>query len=196
MQNSTPDTWNDIPTFVAVFSEKVKIRDSNSRVVLVGGSAFEFHFPKAHASLDADLSVKVSVSKRNELVSTVLEEMGFFAKGRVYANPKIPFTVDIVSSEVEVGELNMDDEIIEVVSTNGLSFKVLSAEAMILDRLTAWVHWKDAQSLEKVELAAKTNRKIVDRQKLKKFLKSDSVLMDKLKLEIPEKWELHKLIFD
>ena len=58
-----PLAISDLYDLVGYLDESIRgMTASQARIVLVGGSAFMYHFPNAHASFDADMCLVAPVS--------------------------------------------------------------------------------------------------------------------------------------
>jgi hypothetical protein len=172
-----PRAASDLISFVAEFSNRMLKLASGSRVVLVGGSAFEFHFPDAYASSDADISVQLTYDwdQRNSMIRSVMTSMGYSQKSKCFSCPESWFTVEFVSGDLAIGELSVAHLVERNFASNGVPFLILSATAMMLDRLVAFAHWSDASSLLAARLAAQKHPLKIDFVFLKSALKAEGV---------------------
>lgn len=68
---ATPLAISDLYDLVGYLDESIRgVTASQARIVLVGGSAFMYHFPNAHASYDADMCLVAPVGERHGLRQT------------------------------------------------------------------------------------------------------------------------------
>lgn len=70
----------------------------------------------------------------------------------------------------------MVDELVLCESSTGRSFPLLSASAMVFDRLVATVYWNDMQSAIKVNIAMQNGMQKVDLPKLAKWIRSEGIV--------------------
>ncbi|MGC1509867.1 nucleotidyltransferase [Ketobacter sp.] len=112
-------------------------------VVLVGGLAVEVYTENLYLTKDIDM---VNTNYRPpKHVHAAMAELGFFKQGRVYVNTTTDITVEFPTAPLSVG-----DELIK--STTHLHvadrrIPILKVEDVVKDRLAAYIHWQDRQSL-------------------------------------------------
>lgn len=112
-------------------------------VVLVGGLAVEIYSKNIYLTNDIDM-IDISYQKPAKL-HKAMAEIGFAKQGRIFVNPSTEITVEFPSGPVTVG-----DELVSettVVTTAAGDLPVLQAGDVIKDRLSAYLHWNDKQSL-------------------------------------------------
>ncbi|WP_158681747.1 hypothetical protein [Microbulbifer pacificus] len=112
-------------------------------VVLVGGLAVEIYTENLYLTKDIDM-VDISYQPPAALCKA-MEELGFHKKGRVFANPTTDITVEFPSAPLSIG-----DELVQQTTTVDLptgQIPILLVEDVVKDRLSAFVHWRDTQSL-------------------------------------------------
>jgi hypothetical protein len=174
-----------IPEAVLVLTNAIQQAAPSARLILVGGSAFELHFPGAHASTDADLilhAVDAGPLAAIQIFESAATSLGFVRSGRVFRHPKSWYTLDYVGKDVSIGSLNMISEVVSYPVAQS-HIEVLSPTAMLFDRLVAWDAWADESSLLHAELASKTGSKVIDIAALERFLRTEGIFQ-KLKREI------------
>jgi len=122
------------------------------RAVLTGGACVAIH-TGTHVSKDADFVLQGNISLRT--LDAALRELGFARRGAEYIHPDVPFTVEFPPGPLSIGE---DLAIVPVDLTVG-SLKVLglSATDSCRDRLAAFFHWNDRQSLALAVEIARSN---------------------------------------
>ncbi|RLT92816.1 MAG: hypothetical protein D9N14_20195 [Ketobacter sp.] len=112
-------------------------------VVLVGGLAVEIYTENLYLTKDIDM-VNINYQAPAKIHAAMLE-LGFHKKGRVYVNESTDISVEFPSPPLSVG-----DELIK--STTKLtianrSIPILKVEDVVKDRIAAYIHWSDKQSL-------------------------------------------------
>jgi hypothetical protein len=121
--------------------------------VLTGGGAVSVYSANKYQSHDIDF---VTAASRREL-SEVMAALGFVqGSGRHFEHPRTPLVIEFVAWPVTVG-----DEVIRKwasVRTPAGLLQILTPTQCIKDRLAAFFHWRDSQSLEQALLVAKSNR--------------------------------------
>jgi hypothetical protein len=128
-------------------------------VVLVGGLAVEIYTDNDYLTLDIDM-VNTNYQKPQRL-HTAMAGLGFYKQGRIYVNDTTSITVEFPS-----GPLSIGDELINKTTffqvTHG-AIPILMVDDVIKDRLAAFIHWRDRQSLiQAVAVALKHQREPID----------------------------------
>jgi len=119
------------------------LKHKDIRVVLVGGLAVDIYTENQYLTDDIDM-VDISYQKPAVLRAAMLE-LGFTKQGRVYRNSSTDIVVEFPSAPLAVG-----DELIKEqtnIETEFGEIPILFAVDVIKDRLAAYLHWKDQQSL-------------------------------------------------
>jgi hypothetical protein len=119
------------------------LRRHRIEAVLTGGACASLHSKGEHLSHDLDYIIRNSVT-RAELDSAMLA-VGFSRTGAEYRHPELDFFVEFPRGPLAVG----DDDLVEPIELRVGSVKVLtlSATDSCRDRLAAFYHWNDLQSL-------------------------------------------------
>jgi hypothetical protein len=111
--------------------------------VLTGGACASLHARGAYLSHDLDYIIR-NVVTRAQLDRAMLA-IGFARTGAEYRHPDLKFFVEFPRGPLAIG----DDDLVEPVAIRVGSIKVLtlSATDSCRDRLSAFYHWNDRQSL-------------------------------------------------
>lgn len=112
-------------------------------VVLVGGLAVEIYSENLYLTKDIDM-VNTNYQTPAQL-HRAMAQLGFSKKGRVYVNATTDITVEFPPAPLSVG-----NELIQRTTTAELPegrIPILRAEDVVKDRLAAFIHWRDMQSL-------------------------------------------------
>lgn len=112
-------------------------------VVLVGGLAVEIYTHNLYLTKDIDM-VNTNY-QRPQTLHKAMAELGFSKQGRVYVNATTDITV-----EFPPGPLSVGNELIRTTTVAQMahgSIPILRVEDVIKDRLAAFIHWGDKQSL-------------------------------------------------
>ena len=139
-------------------------------VVLSGGSCVSIYTENKYASLDLDFIEFSSVSRRK--LKKVLQEIGFYEKNRYFINSETDIFLEFPSGPPSVGKEPIKEFIVLNFSTGEL--KILSPTDCVKDRLAAYYHWGDQQSLEQAVLVAKDDK--VDLDELERWSKVEGKL--------------------
>ena len=140
------------------------LRTEGIRVVVVGGSAITLHAGDVYTSHDIDFAVLSGHTLRE--LAAALAEIGFFRKGREYISTHSEYSVDIVA-----GIPLIDNEPIEeytLIETASGPVQTYYLEDAISDRVAAFVHWSDSQSLDVAERAIGAARTTIDPPRLER----------------------------
>lgn len=149
-----------------------KLEEKNIHVVLSGGSCVEIYSKGDYTSYDIDL-----VNRYNEAffkIKTIMEDLGFQEEGKYFIYPNTNFFIEFPSGPLGVG----DAPVIKVdeIGTKFGTLKLLTATDCIKDRLAAYYHWDDEQSLTQAIWVAQQNK--INFDELKKWSKIEKS-MDK-----------------
>ena len=119
------------------------LRRHRIEAVLTGGACASLHSRGDYLSYDLDYIIRNTVT-RAQLDAAMLAA-GFARTGSEYRHPAVPFFVEFPKGPLAIG----DDDLVEPVEMRVGPVKVLtlSATDSCRDRLAAFYHWNDLQSL-------------------------------------------------
>ena len=121
--------------------------------VLSGGACVSIYTENKYQSYDLDFIENVSTKRKT--LRTVLEKIGFSEKNRYFIHPDTEFYI-----EFPPGPLSIGDEPVKDIETREFStgeLQLISPTDCVKDRLAAYYHWNDKQSLEQAVLIAKNH---------------------------------------
>lgn len=131
-----------------------ELRRSGIRAVLTGGACANLYSDGAYASLDADF-VLLAPCTTDEL-DRAMAKLGFARRKDRYVHPDLEFFVEFPRGPLGIGE---DVQIRPVLQSRGTRKTLaLSATDACRDRLAAFYHWNDRQSLAAAVSIAVANR--------------------------------------
>ena len=140
------------------------LSDNNIEAVLVGGACVSIYSKNKYQSYDLDFVTESSLKE----VETALEKIGFNEKtGRIFRSSKTEFVIDLVAPPVSIG----NEPIKEFFSLGKL--KLLTPTDCVKDRLSAYYHWKDAQSLEQAVMVARAQKTKIELKELERWSKAE-----------------------
>jgi len=150
-------------------------------VVLSGGASVSLYSKNKYISKDLDLVDINSVSRIK--LEFAMKEIGFVEKNRYFQHPDSKYIVEFPPGPLTVGEehITHTDEVKLVTGV----LKVISPTDCVKDRLAAYYHWGDKQSLEQAILVA--SEKGVDIGEIRRWSKGEGksaefqAIEDKLK---------------
>ena len=119
------------------------LKTHNIEVVLVGGLAVALYTENRYLTKDIDM-VDISYQKTTTLIAA-MSELGFQKEGRFYTHASTDIIVEFPSAPLAVG----DELIFETTTISGSlgEIPILHAVDVVKDRLAAYFHWQDQQSL-------------------------------------------------
>jgi len=130
-------------------------------VILSRGAAVSFYSNNQYVSKDIDLISNVYI-KRSTLDKNI-SELGFFEIGRYFQHPNSPFLIEFPTGPLAVGEESVK-QINEYSLPTG-TLRIISPTDCVKDRLLAFFHWGDRQSLSQAILVAQSNEIDLDEVK-------------------------------
>ncbi len=127
------------------------------QAVLSGGSVVSIYSDNQHESYDLDF-VAIGLG-RSAVVA--MSELGFKADGRHWVHPDTPFWVEFPAGPVQIGEM-LVTRFAERTNRFG-TLRLLHPTDCVMDRLAAYFHWNDTESLEQALLVARSQPIELDR---------------------------------
>lgn len=122
--------------------------------MLTGGACASLYTRGAYQSVDVDFVLAGTV--RQARLDAAMEDVGFARRRDCYVHPRKPFYVEFPSGPLAIGE---DLRIQPILKRSGRRATLaLSATDSCRDRLAAFYHWKDRQSLQVAIQIAMNNR--------------------------------------
>jgi hypothetical protein len=116
--------------------------------VLSGGACVSIYTKNKYLSYDFDFVLLSYVSRKK--IACVIGSIGFQEEGRHFRHKDTPFIVEFLAPPPSVGEEPIG-KIAEIKKGN-MVLKLLSPTDCVKDRLAAFYHWNDRQSLEQAVL--------------------------------------------
>ena len=120
--------------------------------VLSGGAVVSIYTNNEYESKDLDFISPESTSRIAEVVGS----LGFKRKGRMFSHPQTRLFVEFPSGPLAIGdELIRSSEVGEKRVAAG-TIRLLTPTQCVMDRLAAYFHWNDLQSLDQAVMVAST----------------------------------------
>ena len=125
------------------------LKDAGIDAVLTGGAVVSIYSENSYMSYDLDFISHASAKEIKE----VMQGLGF-SKGpsRHYEHPDTNYFVEFPTPPVAIGDMPV--ERFEEIETKRGYLKLLTPTHCVMDRLAAYYHWNDRQSLEQALLVA------------------------------------------
>jgi hypothetical protein len=130
------------------------LRDAGVTVTLTGGACVAIWSRGKYISNDLDFIEEGPVPRRK--IRDVMKRLGFTEKGRHFVHPATRFFVEFPTGPLMVG--NQRIEIVAERKTIAGTLRLISPTDCVKDRLAAFFHWNDRQSLEQALLVAQAQR--------------------------------------
>lgn len=129
------------------------LADAGITAVLTGGGAVSVYSRNRYQSYHLDF---VTAASRRDL-ARVLAELGFRpGSGRHFEHPSTRLVIEFVAWPITVG-----DEVVRKwarLNTPSGTLQILTPTQCVKDRLAAFFHWRDSQSLEQALEVSRTHR--------------------------------------
>lgn len=131
----------------------VHLRHKGFDPVLTGGSVVTIYSRNAYVSMDLDFIERRG--KGMAKLKQAMAELGFKEENRYFVHPDTEYIIEFPPGPLSVGDEPITD--IRNISFSTGTLRIISPTESVKDRLAAWYHWKDRQSLEQAKLVAQTN---------------------------------------
>ncbi len=155
---------------VVAIAVGAELRRHGITAVLTGGACVSIYTDGSYVSRDADFVIQGRVQQA--ALDAALGELGFERQGDRYIHPETRFYVEFPPGPLAIGA-DLAIEPVEV-SRAGRKALALSATDSCRDRLTAFYHWSDRQSLRlAVEIG---RRQAVDLEAIRKWSQKEESL--------------------
>ncbi len=143
------------------------LKDKDIDVILTGGAVVSIYSEGKYVSKDADF-----LSAADHLyIKQVMLDAGFKNLGKDFYHDDIDFSVEFPGSELIIGDEPMKPE--GKLKSGKFTLKLLSPTQCVMDRLAAFYHWKDRQSLEQAVMVAQNHP--VKLPKIKEWSKNEGM---------------------
>jgi len=137
---------------------QTQLKQHGIDVVLTGGAAVSYYAGDQYVSEDIDLVAQWMPSKVK--IRKAMEEIGFSEKARYYAHPEAKDIVEILPGPPAIGGQPIG-ETINVELQTGL-LQIISPTDCAKDRLAAYFHWRDTESLLQAVMVSRSNELDMD----------------------------------
>lgn len=130
-----------------------KLNENGIDAILVGGACVSIYTKNKYRSGDLDF---VSGSSLKE-ISPILAELGFERKSsRHFEKKDCPFFIEFVAPPAAIGSEPVKGK--SILKTRLGNIILLTPTDSVKDRLAAYYHWNDPQSLEQALMLAKSQK--------------------------------------
>jgi hypothetical protein len=129
------------------------LKGHGTEVVLSGGACVSIYTQNKYLSLDLDF-IESGATPRRKLKS-LLGKIGFLEERRYFRHPETDFFLEFPSGPLAVGREPVKETVLRHFSTGEL--RIISPTDCVKDRLAAYYHWGDRQSLEQAIMVVRNN---------------------------------------
>jgi hypothetical protein len=161
-----------------------QLSEKGIEVVLSGGAAVAIYSNNKYVSKDLDLINIYGVNRRK--IRDAMTAIGFYEEGRYFRHPDSQFFVEFPPGPLAIGEEPVK-QIIEKKFSTGI-LKVISPTDCVKDRLAAYYHWGDQQSLLQAILVAQRNKINVDEIRRWSLAEGKLQEFERIKSKLGTKW--------
>ena len=122
--------------------------------VLVGGAASSFYSDNVYQTYDLDFVSQVS----DDVILDALAPLGFAKEGKNFVHPATRFTLEFPARELYFGGVRAPFESATTLSTSMGEIRIITPTQLVMDRIAAFVWWKDQPSLQQAIDVARMNQ--------------------------------------
>jgi len=145
-------------------------QDNGMEAVLVGGACVSIYTQNKYQSYDLDF---ITYETRNKF-SHLLNELGFQHDSRKYfTHPQCPFLIEFLTPPIAIG--NEPVSKLNSIKTKTGVIKLLSPTDCVKDRLAAYFHWDDRQSLDQAVMVSRSQK--IDLKNITQWAKQERHLV-------------------
>jgi len=130
------------------------LHQNGVETVLTGGACVSIYSNNQYLSYDLDLIIQHV--RGNIKVRDILAKIEFFEKNRSFHHKDTDYFIEFLPAPLAVGSEPIKE--ISELKLGSLRLKIISPTECVKDRLAAFYHWNDMQSLEQAILVAKTQK--------------------------------------
>lgn len=157
-----------IKKLAGIVEEALRAKGIDS--VLVGGACVSIYTANEYISKDLDFVTYSPLKK----VKPVLEDLGFKREGkRRFVKEACEFYIEFVAPPVGIGHQVPIESFSEISDRDG-KILLLTPTDCVKDRLAAYYHWADTQSLKQAVMVARKQE--VDLKEIKEWSEKESSL--------------------
>lgn len=120
-------------------------------VILTGGAVVAIYSSGKYVSKDADFLSATD----HKTITQVMHTLGFKNVGKDFYHDDTDFSVEFPGSQLVIGSSPMKPE--GKIDRKGFTLRLLSPTQCVMDRLAAFYHWRDRQSLDQALLVAQNH---------------------------------------
>ena len=123
---------------------------SGIRAVLSGGAVVSIYTNNEYESSDLDFVSSESTSK----IAAAIASLGLRREGRMFSHPETPLFVEFPAGPLAIGDELIRETDVGERRTPAGTIRLLTPTQCVMDRLAAYFHWNDRQSLDQAVMVA------------------------------------------
>jgi hypothetical protein len=150
---------SDLSTVALAVAEALE--SAGIHAVLTGGACAAIHTAGGYPSEDVDFVLQSAPSQRR--LDEAMAALGFRRRQDQYFHPQTRFFVEFPTGPLGIGRDLEVKPVRKRIRSFGPAIRILSATDSCRDRLAAFYHWNDRQSLDAAVRIALKNRVEIDR---------------------------------
>ena len=127
------------------------LKEKSIDVILTGGAVVSIYSEGKYVSKDADFLSETD----HQSIKKAMLGLGFKNLGKDFYHDDCSFSVEFPGYELVIGGEPMKPE--GKIKNGNFTLKLLSPTQCVMDRLAAFYHWKDRQSLQQAIMVAQTH---------------------------------------
>ena len=139
--------WKKIDIKQLALLVSAELKKNNIDAVLVGGACVSIYTKNKYASFDLDFVSDLSLKELNP----IMKKIGFRQNGRYFERPGCGLVVEFPPPPVSIG-----NEIPVKKFKQIKTLTLLTPTDCVKDRLAAYYHWNDPQSLDQALMVARS----------------------------------------
>jgi hypothetical protein len=140
--------------------------------VLTGGSAVSIFSGENYVSIDLDFVI-TSYPKRSK-IADAMHGIGFHQAGRHFKHPETSLLVEFPGGPLSVGKQQVSK--IDTIEYETGKLRIISPADCVKDRLAAYYHWGDRQSLSQAIMVIQENP--IDLSEIAAWSQAEGVLTE------------------
>lgn len=118
--------------------------------VLSGGAVVSIYTDNEYESGDLDF---ISPASTNSIAKAIAI-LGFVQEGRMFSHPRTPLFVEFPAGPLAIGDRLIRPSEVAQKRTAAGTLRLLTPTQCVMDRLAAYFHWNDLQSLDQALMVA------------------------------------------
>lgn len=127
------------------------LKEKNIDVILTGGAVVSIYSEGKYVSKDADFLSETD----HQIIKKAMFDLGFKSLGKDFYHDDCQFTAEFPGYELVIGDEPMKPG--GKIKSGKFTLKLLSPTQCVMDRLAAFYHWKDRQSLQQAIMVAQNH---------------------------------------